>query len=262
MIRLGGGYVVFADADDAVDLDAYEILVRALNDNNADVAACDLQNEYKEFRVRQKNEKFRTISLYDGSDELVKAFFYQIGGWGCNKIYRRNIIGNIRFREDIVQAEDTLFSWQVIKECKRACFVDLPLYHYRFMLSSSSRGAVHEKLITSITVWNAIKHDLDEMNIDDLIIQKWASNYIVWNLKICESMIFLKRPDQRSYIFVKNNIARYKKYIPTMSRRYQILARSALKSWKIYKFWSTLTYSMKKVYVAVQNRLNLEKWNE
>lgn len=240
-------------------MDAYEILVRALNDNNADVAACNLQNEYKEFRVRQKNEKFRTISLYDGSDELVKAFFYQIGGWAWNKIYRRNIIGNIRFREDIVQAEDTLFSWQVVKGCKRACFVDLPLYHYRFILSSSSRGAVHEKLITSITVWNAIKRDLDEMNIDDLIIQKWASNYIVWNLKICESMIFLKRPDQRSYTFAKTNIARYKNYIPTMPKRYQLLARSALKSWNAYKFWGTLNYRMKKVYHVVQNGLNLEK---
>lgn len=258
MIRLGGGYVVFADADDAVDLDGYEILINKLETTGSDLSACGLKNEYRDIKINSSNN-VPDSSIWEGNAELVTAFFTQIGGWAWNKIYRRNIIGDIRFREDIVQAEDALFSWQVIKECERACFVDLPLYHYRFMLSSSSRAAVNEKLITSITAWNLIKHDLDGMNTNELIIEKWARNYIIWNLKICESMIFLERPDQRSYTFAKTNIARYKNYIPTMPKRYQLLARSALKSWKTYKFWGTLNYRMKKVYHVVQNGLNLEK---
>ena len=246
--------MVFADADDGIDLDTYEILINALESTQSDISACNLRSEYRQFEVREKNQE-TDILTYQGTKELVEAFFFKIGGWAWNKLYRREVISDVRFREDISQAEDALFSWQVIKKAKKICYTDLPLYHYRFALTSSSRMANTEKLKTAIIAWDIVKKDLDSLNIDEPIVQKWANNYIVWNLKICESMISLKHPEQqKSYMYARKNIAKYKKYIPAMSRRYQILARSVLTSWGTYKFLGMLSYGMKKAYVNIRNR--------
>ena len=250
--RIKEGYVTFADADDAVDLQAYEILIKGLESTHSDLAACNLKNEYKAFQVIEKNIEIDKLCTYE-KDELVTAFFNQIGGWAWNKVFRREIIGEVRFRKNIFQTEDMLFFWEIIKKAKRVCFIDFPFYHYRFYLSSLSRGGNIEKLKTAISAQDFIKHDLDAINANDLVIKKWAHNYIVWNLKICESMSNMKQPDIDSYIFVRNNISRYKQYISSMSKRYQILANSALKSWQAYKTRGKIFYLLKKLYVKIQN---------
>lgn len=247
-----GGYVVFADADDAVDLDAYEVMIKEMEDTDSDVSACNLQNEYGAFQVRKNNFEHGSVSAYSGDEELVKAFFCQIGGWAGNKIYRREVIGDVRFREDISQAEDTLFAWEVMKRAKKVCYINLPFYHYRYMLSSSSHAANTKKLKTAITVWDLIKLDLDNVHVEEEILQKWTQNYIVWNLKICESMIGLHQPDKKYYHLAKRNISNYKGYIPYMSRRYRLLANSLLKSWDLYKLWARLFYILKKTYVRIK----------
>ncbi|MGN0132763.1 MAG: hypothetical protein ACI4AA_10005 [Lachnospiraceae bacterium] len=141
-----------------------------------------------------------------------------------------------------------------MKKAKKACFVEFLFYHYRYMLSSFSHGANTEKLNTAITAWDMIKHDLDDMKADESIVQKWASDYIVWKLKICGSMIEMQSPDIKYYSITRRNIGKYRQYIPCLLLRYQLLSQSVLKSWRLYRFWSKLFYLLKKVYIRVQVR--------
>lgn len=99
---------------------------------NSDFVAFNLKDEYQKFRILQKTNTIPETFCWIGKQELIKAFFSKIGGWTWNKIYRRELIGDTRFREDIYQAEDALFSWKVVHKTKSACFIDIPIYHYRY----------------------------------------------------------------------------------------------------------------------------------
>lgn len=254
MIALGGGYVVFADADDAVDLGGYEISIHFMEKYNSDFVAFNLKDEYQQFRILQKTNTIPETFCWTGNQELLKVFFSKIGGWACNKIYRREIIGDIRFREDIYQAEDALFSWKVVHKANSACFIDIPIYHYRYSFSSSTKSDNISKFETAITAWSLIKKDLDDENLTPLVIEKWASNYIVWNIKICERMLLSNAYSKEEYLKVRNNISLYKDYIVLLGRRYRILAESILKSWRQYAFWGRIFFEAKKAYVNLKSR--------
>lgn len=249
-----GGYIVFVDADDAVDLDGYEICIREMEARGADFVAFNLKDEYRNFSVLKKSNNIPKSSYLKGKEELTKAFFTNIGGWACNKIYRRGLIGEIRFREDIYQAEDALFSWKVIHKANDACFVNIPIYHYRYTFSSATKSADTSKFETAIIAWSLIKKDLDNENLTPLVIERWARNYIVWNIKICERMQLSDSFSEKEYSKVKDNISTYKAYIHLLGKRHQILAESILKSWRLYAFWERIFYKAKKTYVQFKNR--------
>ena len=201
------GYVVFVDADDALDLDGYEICIHEMEAREADFVAFNLKNEYQNFSVLKKSNNIPKSSYYRGKEELTKVFFSEIGGWAWNKIYRREQIGKIRFREDIYQAEEALFSWKVIHKANDACFVDMPIYHYRYTFPSATKSADISKFETAITAWSLIKKDLDNENLTPLVIEKWARNYIVWNIKICERMLLSDSFSEKEYSKIKDNIS-------------------------------------------------------
>lgn len=232
-----------------MDLDGYEVLIKALETTNSDISACGLQDEYHDIRVNKCQNFIPEATTWNGKDELVTAFFTRIGGWAGNKVYRREIIGDTRYREDIYQAEDTLFSWEVFKKAHKVCYTDLPLYHYRYSFVSATKSADISRLKTALVSWELIKEDLNSKKVPQTIVERWARNYIVWNIKLCERMLFSPKPDMATYKLVQRNIGKYKAFILSMGIRHRILAKSILQSWNAYKTWGRLFYRLKQFYV-------------
>ncbi len=112
-----GEYIGFVDSDDWVEPDMYEKLLAAAENAGADLAVCG---------IRTVHESGETASLPVGQPEKPLA----AAGSVCNKLFRRELIGELRFPEGLWY-EDFAFSAMLLMRAKKTVFVQQDLYDYR-----------------------------------------------------------------------------------------------------------------------------------
>ena len=150
-----GKYVMFIDGDDWIEKNMLEVLYTEAERHQANVACCTLQEDDT---VAQ--ESVRTTinkkAVYDASffGNKVDSGLALLTVWGpvC-KLYRRDVIGEIRF-EDYKVAEDLLFNSNVIcgKKFHTAVLVEYPFYHYIIYAGSTMKQQFQEKYLTAMEV--------------------------------------------------------------------------------------------------------------
>ena len=79
-----GEYISFVDSDDWLDLDMLEKMYNLAIKDNSDVVICDMMDYYED-----GSKKFFNCTKYDS--------VYKVTPSACNKIFKREIINNIRF---------------------------------------------------------------------------------------------------------------------------------------------------------------------
>jgi len=128
-----GEYIAYIDSDDFVDPDYLERLL----DVNGDVIVGG--------------------SKYEGAlcvSDYKKNYYYSIGGLSgpCNKLYRKECVSQLRFREDIPVGEDIVYNLSVLNTIKDIHFLHFNGYH------------VNDKNMNSLTRHRAGRYDyrLDE----------------------------------------------------------------------------------------------------
>lgn len=144
-----GKYVSFVDSDDYVAAQMLEKLYNSIEKEKAQYAACG----FYRFKDGEPPESFAAnlpSGCYDRTQILEGVVLPLMGnpervclkkcnGFSYLGIYSRDIIekNQIRFRsEREVFHEDEVFLFTYLKYVDSACFVDEPLYYYRFNASS------------------------------------------------------------------------------------------------------------------------------
>ncbi len=157
-LRLARGkYVQFVDSDDYLDPDYTENLVRAAEDNAADLVIAPYKmtiprNMTADRRLRdtiaphagdKKAEEQPEIRIYGFLPAGVMnkeqfalhlmdkpASFYYGVLW--NKLYRRDLLvdGNVQFISEVHWSEDLIFNLQYIRYADVFCSIDTPGYYY------------------------------------------------------------------------------------------------------------------------------------
>ena len=120
-----GDYIGFADSDDWVADDMYARLLTEAEETDADIAVC---NAYSVSGSEQTVMNARP----QGTD--ISA-----AGSVWNKIFRRSLVGNIRFPEG-VWYEDFAFSAKLLLLSQKTVFLDEALYYYRASHPSTMRN--------------------------------------------------------------------------------------------------------------------------
>lgn len=174
-----GDYVVFLDSDDWIDDKTCNAAFQMIADTNADIVLWSYVREYPASskpvylfgqNARTWNEA-EISSLYQQfiglqgeqlrepqkTDSIVTA-------WG--KIYRKSVIGNIRFVDTkIIGTEDALFNIQVFSGVKRAAYIPATFSHYRKTnLNSLTRKYKGQLVYQWQELYQRIKHHLDAEN--------------------------------------------------------------------------------------------------
>lgn len=246
-----GECIAFVDADDVLDRDAYEILMQALQKTESDVSACGFCIEYGSIAAAGKQDTVPRPFVAEGMEACllsISAKEHCLTGFAWNKVYRRKVIGGIRFKEDAVLCEDLVFNYEVLSNAKRVCMTDLPMYHWRYMRASLSRNSRldrYRKCLDSRMKLNAWVEENAPFCKEGVY-----TDFIFWNTKVSEQM--LKNPDMELYELVKTNLIRYKTYIPGCSVRVRLLAYSLLRSWQSYRILGALIYQCKLLYIRLQ----------
>ena len=126
-----GQFIAFVDGDDWVHPEMLEYLLSTLVKTGADIAMSDFIktedsnyrfSEYKELPQPQVFDGYTAIKLLV---ENVRPIFSVV--W--NKLYDRNLIGNLRF-SDIV-SEDSFFNMSVYAKSSVVSYLQIPLVSYR-----------------------------------------------------------------------------------------------------------------------------------
>jgi len=125
-----GDYFIYLDGDDYIEPNMYEYMLKALLSENAQMCIC---------RYRQV-DSIGVIS--DGStqdayiyedDELLETFLrederYTIQNAPWNKLYKRELIGDLRFPPGIY--EDALYTPILLDKVSKSIYLDTALYNY------------------------------------------------------------------------------------------------------------------------------------
>lgn len=130
-----GKYIVFADADDWLEDNAYETLFKIAEEKSCDIIACSYNMAYPDGRIEcKKNLKDMDIDLskVDINSFLYDYFFkIKVGSSVWNKMYRSELIksnsvlmGNTRIGEDF------FFNLSALVYSSKVCIVNKPLYNY------------------------------------------------------------------------------------------------------------------------------------
>lgn len=147
-----GEYISFIDSDDWIALNMYEILHAAIDTEKADLA----------FGVTQRSSGNSSYNIPDDSqiilagNDILESFIYpwhnpHILKSVWDKLYRRDIIGNIKFIKGMVHGEDAHFTLEILSKCKKCVFVGKTVYYYfdiREESITAHRHKITERLFT------------------------------------------------------------------------------------------------------------------
>lgn len=138
-----GEYLGFVDSDDVVEKDYIESLVRILEENDADISVCAFSNLYVNTEQYIEMENTGDYSQVQYLERFLKD-------WKCgliwNKLYKRELLGDIRFAEGHV-IDDEFFTYQLVMNAKKITVSNLSLYKYRMRKSGVMNQGKQKKML-------------------------------------------------------------------------------------------------------------------
>jgi len=124
-----GKYIAFIDSDDWIDLHMYETMVKALEDENADIVVCghyvvNFNGSIEEIIPIKKS------ILYDGA-EATKLILKdeQIFSFAWDKIYKKELFDDIRYPDGRIY-EDTATTYKLFHKAKSVFHLNKAFYFY------------------------------------------------------------------------------------------------------------------------------------
>lgn len=157
-----GEYILFLDSDDYIELNTIENMMEY---SEYDIVCCGFDRVDEETKKVYSQEMikmpFDELEITDKT--IMETAFLSPSGWG--KLFKKELLSNIKFSEDKRAVEDTLFYLEVIPKAKKIKYIKKILWHY--MVRENS-------LIMSITEEKA---DLFEKNLLEVKKKYIENNY-------------------------------------------------------------------------------------
>ncbi len=154
-----GEYITFVDADDWIEPDMYEKMVKNLIDSNADSVFCGFKTVFDDetcnYEVNPKQ-----VGLVDGIQALKLA--YNLDGRGydcfmCNKIMKSTLLKEKRFKLGLTTSEDALLLAELMPDCEAVYLNNASFYNYYQRTGSASHTfGLTKQRIDNVLAWKQI----------------------------------------------------------------------------------------------------------
>ena len=154
-----GNLIANVDSDDWIDLDMFEIMLKCMWENHADVVVTghtdnlpDIVYDWKNaipsgvYRGAVLREKLFSKMLYN-----PETYRWSLSPACWDKLFRREIVEEhqMKVNEKISDGEDHAFTYPAILDAKCVCILDNMPYHHRIRMNSISQ-AFDQKAFESI----------------------------------------------------------------------------------------------------------------
>lgn len=160
--KASSDYIAFLDIDDYIDNDYFETL---LNYSNYDLVSSGYIAEYNDKSIINKSKE---KIVFSNNFELMKNYF--TGNMDINsvsKLYKKELISNIRFDEKLKYSEDRLFVFEYLLNCNNLCIIPEAKYHYVIHNDSAVRKQFNDNMFKSIevveTITSMVKERMPEL---------------------------------------------------------------------------------------------------
>lgn len=145
-----GDYITYVDGDDWIDPGMYETLLSALKEQDADLAVCRYRWVYADRTVDLSTSM---TAVLEGQELLAKYLEedekWQIQTAVWNKLFKRSILGELRFPKSIY--EDMYFTIRLLNQSRRSVYLDQAFYNYVCDRGSSTTNlGIQEKTFTDL----------------------------------------------------------------------------------------------------------------
>lgn len=185
IIAAKGKYIAFVDADDTIEADMLSFLVREIKD--ADLVTSGVFKHVSPKQVVCCTDSFEEGEYENDSyfDLLAKMLYDKQGGmfqrytpWMCNKLYRSEIVKKVYSMMDssIRHAEDAVFSYLCLLQCKKIVITKKMLYHYLYRETSACHK-INDRMLTDINSgYILLKREFSKHPMGKILnyqLQKW-----------------------------------------------------------------------------------------
>lgn len=149
-----GEYIGFVDSDDVIKVDMYEFLLNNLLDNDTDISICGIEKvdeNLKTLSFMNPDTSFNKVfSKNDAMDSLCENRVINFSF--VDKIFKRDLFKNLRFRENIL-FEDMDLMYKIIDRADKIFYSSNPKYFYRIHFGSIIHKDFSIKRLDSIYVY-------------------------------------------------------------------------------------------------------------
>ena len=169
-----GDYISFIDSDDWIMPTFLEALIRICENNNADIAKCeviDVKSEKDEVVTHERiNVKvYEPVEILNNIYMNRKLFNVAI----MNKLYKKSIFEGLRFKEGIINEDEEILC-RIILNSKRIAITNEVLYCYFLSQNSVTRSKFRPKNMDIIKCFDARISQLKNEKYHVALMQTYA----------------------------------------------------------------------------------------
>lgn len=238
-----GEYITFVDVDDELRCDALETLLYLIKKHDAEIAAGSKVYLDNDGRIKRQRIDKTEEEIWEGITPLKKHVEDHITGHSVySKLYKREIVKNIRFEEGRKVNEDSFFSFQCFAKAKKMVFLDTGIYRYYETPNSASRAEFSDKFFDilyfaerKVEVINNYFPQLQNY-VTSIIIR--ANIFLLFNF--CKT--YDKKYKTAEIECLKRIKALNKRYTPVLSYEKKILKIIEMNLFSLYKLYSYFRY--------------------
>ena len=158
-----GEYIGFVDGDDTIEPDMYEVLYDAIKNGKRDISICGTKVITTATSLKKNVNVLVSSRVQMSSSELWDEIFGFLNNSACNKLYKRELIEDVRFPEGLCHGEDLLFNILYAGKCESGALVKDLKYNYYKRDNSITTGAFSVRNFDEIIVKDKAKEYIDEM---------------------------------------------------------------------------------------------------
>ncbi len=204
-----GEYITFVDSDDYVDRNYVEELINSCVNNDSDISFCGVQNENENGEIstitRQIEKKLHGNAMLK---EMFDEKYFVSVCWA--KLYKKSVIGNIRFDSNMRIAEDLKFLYEISKNVNNSYINTLqPMYHFLQRENSATKVLFNEDWKKEIDLCEKIILDTrEDRDLRKYIIKRY--------FKVCINCLIIElkvRNDINTVKYLMNKMKKFKKDI-------------------------------------------------
>ncbi len=232
----GGEYVLFVDADDIIADDMVETLVGLMESRRADMSLVNVR-KIPDASLAEQAAASQGVCEFDNAGfvkEILRIKLFDIGS--CAKLFKRELIGGIRFEADKNINEDIYFLIQYALKVRSAVFDRVDKYFYLTHRQSASNARFNDD-------YGAMLYYADKIEATVTAQYDDALAYYACLYKMCIYELFLnvliysggKTHFPKAYEEIRRRISAY---MPKVNRlgvlKYRLLFRLFLMSPSLY----------------------------
>lgn len=208
--RVDGEFIGFVDSDDEVSENMFEEMYYLAQRHSAEMVICNLQKVDENGNITQKLTQIPNMPEKINLEENF-SLFSDISYFACNKIFKKELFQNKRFKKEI-HFEDIQLIPQLVLECK--IIAQTQAYHYQYLERTDSITKTHTekgldilKAVEDVEVVfrnSVYSNEMKEWK--DFQILEGVYTFLAYLAFVKDDQLYFKMSEELKKFVKKNNI--------------------------------------------------------